>query len=118
MICQLSMFEKPLSWIEQCLLTGSLISGGKYRIYGAAIHLDNKDFADFLKEEYGIGGYSVEGGFVMFNSKRLSLRNSKNSYEELYTWSDIATIIKKLVASDKYLTEKEKEYMQKLKERN
>lgn len=117
MIHQISFFdEQPLSWFEQSLLRGSLLAGGKYRIYGASLHLSVTDFAKFLKEEYGTGGCSVDEGFLDFGSSGVKLWKIYTRYEEEYSWTDTAKAIKRLISIDRYLTDKDKEYIKKLQE--
>ena len=107
-VVQLSMFDDPLDWIDQCLLHGSGYENGKLRIYAAATKLNKKEFQEFLKEEYGVGGQSVNNGFMDYNSKGISLRKSKNSYQEFHPWASIAKRILNLISTENYLTDKEK----------
>lgn len=117
MIHQISLFDdEPLTWFEKVLLRGSLTAGGKYRIYSAAVNLSVTELADFLKEEYGWSGSSVENGFVDYSPKGARLKKWHSDYEENYTWAEVAKKIKNLVYTDKYLSTKEKEYIKSLQE--
>jgi len=114
---QLTMFDdEPLSLFEQALLRGSLIAGGKYRIYGAALNMNVADFAQFLKEEHGYSGCSIDGGFIDYSPRGATIRIYNPTKEEIHDWNDTAKTIKRLINTDKYLNDKEKEYMKKLQE--
>lgn len=114
---QISLFDnEPLTQFEENLTRGSLLQGGKYRIYGASINLPTTEFAKFLKEEYGLGGFSYFGGFMDFNSDGARMREWESAKEETYSWAEVAKIIKHLISIDKYLSEEEKEYMKQLQE--
>ena len=107
---QLSFFdEEPLSWFSENLLRGSGFAGGKVRIYAAALNMDKKKFADYLKNEYGMGGCSIEGGFMDYSTSGIKLRKWKENYEELHDWNEAAVEIKRLISLDKYLSDIDKE---------
>lgn len=107
---QISFFdEEPLSWFSENLLRGSGFEGGKVRIYAAALNMDKKKFADYLKNEYGVGGCSINGGFMDYNAAGIKLRKWKENYEESYDWNKVAAEIKRLINTNQYLTCKEKE---------
>lgn len=108
---QLNMFDllEPLTKFEESLLRGSGFEGGKVRIYVASTYLSASDFADFLKEEYGIGGCSSKYGFIDYNAKGISIRNLKTNEHESKNWSQAAKMVKRLIGADRYLTPEEKE---------
>ena len=107
---QLNMFDilDPLSNFEESLLRGSGYENGKIRIYAASINLNASKFAEFLKEEYGVGGHSSKDGFVDYNTKGISIRNWKTNEQETHNCSQTAKAIKKLIGVDRYLTPDEK----------
>ncbi len=107
-IVQLSMFDDPLEWIDQCLLYGSGYENGKLRIYAAATKLNKKEFNEFLKNEYGIGGRSIDDGFMDYNGKGISLKRFKSNYQEFHPWASVAKRILHLINTENYLTDKEK----------
>jgi len=116
---QISLFdEEPLSWFEENLQRGSGFADGKIRLYIASFAMDDAEFAEYCKREYGIGGWSIDGGFLDHNSKGIVLRIWKTDYVEMYNWTYVAKGIKKLISIDKYLTDKEKEKIEQIKERN
>lgn len=100
--------------IAQALAGGSSIEEGKGRIYEYAIAKHStKEFADFLKREYGIGGHShaVSGATQSsedHDSKGISLK--KNGCTEVQmNWADVAKRITELIRKDRYLTPLEHE---------
>lgn len=100
---QISMFDLlEESWIEENLHCGSGFQGGKERIHRAALTLPDKEFAGFLKKEYGIGGRSIKEGFMDYNNKGIILRKYKSDYQEKYTWQQIAKLIKRMVSLNRY----------------
>ena len=91
---------------------GSGFAGGKVRIYCASCHLGLKEFAVFLKEEYGNGGHSADWpdggiGFTDYNPGGFTIREWKSNKTEKHTWAEVAKEIKRLILSNDYLTEKE-----------
>ena len=114
---QISFFdEEPLSWFEKNLQCGSGFQDGKIRLYIAALTMDLTDFTKYCKQEYGIGGWSIDGGFLDHNSKGIRLKLWKSDDEENYDWTYVAKGIKKLISIDKYLTDKEKETIRHIQE--
>lgn len=107
---QLSMFDtEPLTEFQEALLHGSGFAGGKYRIYAAAIQLSDKELALFLKNEYGLGGFSFNEGFVDYDARGICIWKFRSDARSNYTWAETANEIKHLIAIDAYLTDKEKE---------
>jgi len=105
--------------IDYKLSRGSNISGGLFRIYEFFLHnQDKKEQANFLKNEYGIGGSApglvgVWHSYADFNAK--GLRLSKGSIFEpsakiLLTWPKVAERIRKLMDTDRFLTPEAKEH--------
>jgi N12 class adenine-specific DNA methylase len=107
----------PQEVIDEILTQGSGLQDGKLRIYlQLQKNASNKENADFLKHEYGIGGrYPVLTGTdidEVHDGKGIHLRSGKYSEtgkDLLLTWPKIAKRIGELIAEDRYLTEKEKE---------
>ena len=95
---QISMFETveaPKSELFEILKRGST-ENAALRIYAAYMTLDGERFAEFLADEYGIGGHSIPGGFVDYNGKGMIIRywNRENVFparmDQKYTWKQIA----------------------------
>ncbi len=93
-------------YFRHCLLGGSGFQGGKNRIYEFFItNPNNKERAEFLKEEYGTGGRTEifpdnTRGFSNHDSKGISVEydDTKN----LYSWSAVAETISEMIDSGMY----------------
>ena len=106
--------------ITEVLCSGSGFAGGHFRLqeYFSAPQLPTeKEQADHLKKEYGIGGRTWkfadgQGGWVSYDSKGLSVQrdfyNGTNSYRRLLRWPEVAKRMRLLVHNDQYLTAEEK----------
>lgn len=101
--------------IERQLLRGSGIEDGKYRIYEKYFTDPTvKEYAKFLKDEYGIGGYGYGQERQDHNGKGIRMEwqdreNPENSIRIDLKWDEVAVRIADLIDEDKYLTAKEKE---------
>ena len=98
--------EKDLLIIE-----GSGVQGGKFRIedYFSKPH-SSKEKADFLKDEYGIGGSGRSGYDTWHDAKGLVLRKGGFGGSEAVVsmkWSEVADRITRLLAQKKYITDKD-----------
>ena len=110
--------------ITDALLIGSGIAEGHYRIqeYFSAFNLPSeKEQANFLKDEYGVGGRSwtfADGqrGWLDHDGKGLSLQRGdhgkSSSHIRLLRWKDVAQRLQLLVHNDQYLSENKKESYQ------
>lgn len=90
------------------LMRGSGFENGKFRIteYFQNSSPDNRTFADFLKNEYGIGGHSgiIPVIFQNHDSKGIELElENKKKYG--FTWSDVAKQIAHLISENQYITQ-------------
>ena len=111
---QISMFEileKEQDWFKAALIEnlkrGSGFEGGKLRIFAAALILDKDRLADFLQNEYNVGGNSIEGGFQDYNFRGITIQRWGDKQEKRFPWSSVRDEVRKLVADGEYLTEKE-----------
>ena len=101
--------------IERQLLRGSGIADGKYRIYEKYFtDPTTKEYASFLKREYGIGGYGYGQESQDHNGKGIRMEWEDEKHPENYIridlkWDEVAVRIADLIDEDKYLTAKEKE---------
>ena len=101
--------------IALALASGSGFAHGKERI--AAFFQENhtpKERAEFLKNEYGIGGQTwtfLDGshGFLEYNARGIQLRSYPEGQEQRFSWSDAAKRIGVLIAAGKYLDEAEQD---------
>ena len=108
-----SLFIGNVNTIEALrdeIMRGSGFVDGKFRIddYYRKNKPTNKDFADFLKKEYGIGGHSGNGdiGFVDHDSKGICIRIKTEDGEQPvnFNWNEVAKYTAELLDSHKYLT--------------
>ena len=101
--------EKLKEW---GLKNGSGFEYGKYRIYDKyQTNPTDKEFAAFLKHEYGIGGMSSSGDEIWSDGKGLKLAHKDEATgqktELFLNWEQAAYGIADLIDEDKYFTEKE-----------
>lgn len=97
--------DQKESFIKSQLLRGSMIEGGKKRIYEE--YLTNPtitEFAKFLKEEYGIGGSHSSDGDFWNDAKGIRMTDLKNSpNEEIFlNWKEVALRIADLIDDKEY----------------
>ncbi len=112
-----SAFSIPQEVIDSVLRQGSGVQNGKYRIY---LHFRQnasaKENADFLKNEYGIGGH----GPALIDSKIDEWHDGKGitltrgkpiepDSKVVLSWAKVQKRIGELIAADRYLNIKEKE---------
>lgn len=101
------MTEQAL--IERQLKRGSGFENGKKRILAKfAEHPSHKAFADFLRDEYGCGGYGVGVGggreHQHHDSKGIKMdwRSEGNNLEVFLSWTQVAEQISKLILRGEY----------------
>ena len=102
--------------IDRLLTKGSGVAQGKFRIYQHMTkHQSIEENANFLRNEYGIGGASPSIGFIdeWHDGKGITLTKSKQigipDVKYTLKWNYVAKRINKLIALDRYLTPNEKE---------
>ena len=106
------------SEIEDSLLQGSRVEDGKYRIfkYFNEKH-DGKDYAKFMRNEYGEGGWNYAlkespHSIIFHDSKGIEITKKDTDHtlmaEILLTWDKVANKVKKLIEQGIYLTQEEK----------
>lgn len=124
-VAKASAFSIPNEIINDHLANGSGFQDGKYRIYEQfRKSLSQKENADFLKNEYGIGGGTHAGGVSGYhydhNAKGICISKgyADNAPKINLNWLEVAKRIQLLINNDRYLNAKEKEhYAQWLNER-
>ena len=102
-------------FITQDRISGALagthpVSEGKFRVYSFFLmNKDNAKRAEFLKDEYGIGGSYGGRVDMAYDSKGLAIGYGNLFVNEkiLLSWTDVAKRIDALIKQDKYLSEKE-----------
>ena len=120
--------EKPSAFsisdeeVNRVLRDGSGFSNGKMRIQ--ALYLsehDPKRRADYLKEEYGMGGRSwtfSDGsrGFVDYSSKGMLIRCYEHDVERRLRWAEVEKMLDLLFRGGQYLSETEEAEYARLQE--
>ncbi len=101
----------PQAAIDHVLTRGSGVSEGKMRIYEQFQKQESAEKnVNFLKNEYGIGGYSdpipESGYWEQHDGKGIELR--KGDLKVLLPWNKVAKRIGELIAADRYLNKAEK----------
>ena len=109
-----SVFSFTQEMIDSVLQEGSHIEDSKFRIYEQFTKsLSSQENADFLKNEYGIGGRSADDNGVCedHNSKGivLSLSHNDNAPKLRLTWIQVEKRIRELISAERYLTDIEKD---------
>ena len=103
--------------ISANFMGGSGVSGGKMRIYRFfEQQRDTRERIAFLKNEYGIGGRSPGVSRADHSSEShdgKGIRLTKGTCPDvMLTWNQVANRLEDLIRHDRYLTEQEKEQLQ------
>ncbi|HBW64041.1 MAG TPA: hypothetical protein DEF64_02940 [Ruminococcaceae bacterium] len=116
-VSKASAFSIPNEIINDHLANGSGFQDGKYRIYEQFRRsLSQKENADFLKNEYGIGGGTHAGGVSGYhydhNAKGICISKgyADNVPKINLNWLEVAERIQLLINDDRYLNAKENCY--------
>lgn len=109
-----SAFSISQEQINKIITEGSGVVNGKYRIYEQFAKDETlKDNAQFLKNEYWIGGKSSAATYnhigVDWDGKGLLLANKNTENKILLKWEKVAKIISYLIKTDGYLNSAEKQ---------
>ncbi len=107
-------FSMPQEIIDHALQSGSSFEHGKYRIYSYFLQgHSNKERADFLKQEYRMGGslsdYLGERFYRDTNARGYTIQ--WKNYETTLKWTAVAKRIEELIVAGRYMTEKELAYI-------
>ena len=107
-------FSMPQEIIDHALQSGTGFEFGKYRIYAYFLQgHSNKERAEFLKQEYGVGGsltrYQGEKFGQDTNAKGYTIQ--WKNYETTLSWTAVAKRIEELITAGLYMTEKELKYI-------
>jgi len=114
-----SAFSIPQEVIDTVLRQGSGIQDGKYRVcQHFQQNVSAKETIDFLKKEYGIGGRApvLIGSDIdeWHDSKGITLTRGKHTEPDIkiiLPWAKVQKRLGELIAADRYLNSKEKEYL-------
>ncbi|MEY8519279.1 LPD25 domain-containing protein, partial [Lachnospiraceae bacterium 29-84] len=113
-----SAFAVSQEDIDAVLVKGNSVENGKYRIYRQfQKQEDKKKNIDFLKREYGTGGFFVDfsdgtEGYVWYSGKGISIDRDGISTEHdlVLSWSKAEKRLRELVKDNRYLNAKEKDH--------
>ncbi|WP_369923376.1 LPD25 domain-containing protein [Thomasclavelia cocleata] len=113
-----SAFAVSQEDIDAVLIKGNSVANGKYRIYHQFQKQENKKKnIDFLKREYGTGGFFVDfsdgtEGYVWYSGKGISIDRDGISTEHdlVLSWSKAEKRLRELVKDNRYLNPKEKDH--------
>ena len=109
-----SVFSFTQEMIDSVLQEGSHIQDGKFRIYEQfSKSLSSSENAEFLKNEYGLGGRSADHNGIAedHNAKGIVLSTGREENEQILrlTWLQVEKRIRELISIDRYLSEIEKD---------
>lgn len=105
-----------LALLEDEILRGTGFVDGKFRVQKYYLNEapTNKEFAAFVKKEYGIGGHSGDGDidFVDHDSKGIRIRvkdvlAADGISTARFSWSEVAQFTAELIESGEYITRAE-----------
>lgn len=111
--------DKPLilsqEQIDNILIYGGVVEESKFRIYDHLTNpYNNEKPSDFLKREYGDGGYSSENGWIDFSSKGISVTKGEN--KTLLKWNNLAKRNIEIIKEGRFFDEEEqREYQDYIK---
>ena len=113
-----SAFSVSQEDIDAVLVKGNSVEHGKYRIYHQfQKQEDKKSNVEFLKKEYGTGGFFVDfpdgtEGYVWYAGKGISIdRNGISTNHDLVlSWSKVEKRLRELIRDNRYLNPKEKDH--------
>lgn len=109
-VANVNRFEE----LHKEIMRGSGFEDGKFRIaeFFQERNPNNKEFADFLKNEYGTGGHSADGNilYIDHDSKGIhfTLRSTNggiNDEKFNFSWTEVAKLTTDLIKHDKYITQ-------------
>ena len=93
--------------IDEIIKEGGNVEESKFRIFEHFVNpYNNENLTEFLKNEYGMGGYTKNNKWIDFNAKGLKISKDNNEY--LLNWNKVSKRILELIKQDNYLTENEK----------
>ena len=113
-----SAFAVSQEDIDAVLVKGNSVEHGKYRIYHQfQKQEDKKSNIEFLKKEYGTGGFFVDfsdgtEGYVWYAGKGISIDRDGISTEHdlVLSWAKVEKRLRELIRDNRYLNPKEKDH--------
>lgn len=99
--------RQKLDPVDEAICYSCPFSGSTIRIYAAVVTLEPGKLAGFLREEYGIGGKSIKGGFLDYDGKGIRIRFGRAGQpgcsETALSWPNVAKRIKQLIVGGYFL---------------
>ena len=90
------------------VMRGTGFVDGKFRVEDFyKTNPEKKDFIDFLKKEYGIGGHSGDGPVRFADHDSKGIEITLTTGKENFTWNEVAKVISDLMDKDEYITQKD-----------
>ena len=113
-----SAFAVSQEDIDAVLVKGNSVEHGKYRIYHQfQKQEDKKSNIEFLKKEYGTGGFFVDfsdgtEGYVWYAGKGISIDRDgiSTKHDLVLSWSKAEKRLRELIRDNRYLNPKEKDH--------
>ena len=113
-----SAFSVSQEDIDAVLVKGNSVEHGKYRIYHQfQKQEDKKSNVEFLKKEYGTGGFFVDfpdgtEGYVWYAGKGISIDQNgiSTNHDLVLSWSKVEKRLRELIRDNRYLNPKEKDH--------
>jgi len=101
--------------VDKVLAGGGNVENGKYRIYSYFLQEHTaKEKADFLKKEYGIGGFGRLGYNEWHDSKGISFsrENHRMPYDKvILSWPKVARRIDELITDGRFMSAAQLAYL-------
>ena len=90
------------------VMRGTGFVDGKFRVEDFyKTNPEKKDFVDFLKKEYGIGGHSGEGPVKFADHDSKGIEITLTTGKENFTWNEVAKVISDLMDKGEYIIQKD-----------
>ena len=90
------------------VMRGTGFVDGKFRVEDFyKTNPEKKDFVDFLKKEYGIGGHSGDGPVKFADHDSKGIEITLTTGKENFTWNEVAKVISDLMDKGEYITQKD-----------
>lgn len=113
-----SAFAVSQEDIDAVLVKGNSVEHGKYRIYHQfQKQEDKKSNIEFLKKEYGTGGFFVDfsdgtEGYAWYAGKGISIDRDgiSTGHDLVLSWAKIEKRLRELIKDNRYLNPKEKDH--------
>ena len=97
---------------------GSGFENGKLRIYAAALLMNRDKLADFIQEEHGTGGNSIQDGFADYNNRGMIISKWKSEERKIYPWWKVRDEVLRQIKAGDYMTEQEMNQISEIREKN